>query len=109
MFCIQIEIAPMPGTSLPADWAGAFVKVHIGANDIKDAFTPVGSALLTDRYRPGSTYAAREIDLDTFDEDETEEHADGASTTDELRALVVNEECVYGAFHGCAPQAIEFH
>ncbi|MFT5390915.1 MAG: hypothetical protein ACI8PT_001105 [Gammaproteobacteria bacterium] len=48
----------MPGTSLPADWAGAFVNVHIGANDIEDALESVENTLLTDRYRPVSTYAA---------------------------------------------------
>ena len=102
---VQVEVGPMDGTTLPADWAGAFVNVYLCAEEIVEAIERAESALLTDRYRPISTYAAWQVDLEELREEEAA--SEGSATTPTVRDLEnlrVNGGVIYSGFVGYPPE-----
>ena len=93
----------MLGSSLPAEWAGAFVNVYVGATNIKAAIDYAESALADDKYQPINIDAAWEIDLDQPTNLESDNSEDFPSE-DELLEVQRNGGVLYGAFHGYAPE-----
>ena len=91
----------MEGTTLPDDWAGAYVNVFIGASSIIEAITAVESQLYNDCYKPTNTYAAFELDLDEEDVNNGEE---GYPNNQELLNLKENGGYWYGPFYGFPPE-----
>jgi hypothetical protein len=41
VYRIQVEVAPMEGTTLPEDWAGAYVNVYIATDNFVKAIKEV--------------------------------------------------------------------
>ncbi len=101
IYRVEVEVAPMEGTTLPDDWSGAFVNVFIASNNIVDAIKEVESLLYSDQYKPTNTYAAFELDLEDTDFDTGEE---GYPNNQELLNLKINGGYWYGPFHGFPPE-----
>ena len=107
VYRVQVEVAPMEGTSLPSDWSGAFVNVYVGANDIVEAIKYTEEQLLVDLYKPCNTYAAYEIDLENLEDDDQGDEEDKLSP-DNIRNLI-NGGILYSGFMGFPPEENKIH
>jgi hypothetical protein len=99
----------MEGTSLPSDWAGAFVNVYVGANNIIEAIKTAEMQLLADLYKPDNTYSAYEIDMDRLEENNFNDNDDDGVSVENIRGLNEGGGLLYGAFHGFPPEQDEIH
>ena len=106
VYRIQVEVLPMEDTSLPSDWAGAFVNVYVGAKNIVDAIKTAEQQLHTDLYKPDNTYSAYEIDMDSLHDNLDDD--DGISI-DNMKNLNLQGGVLYGAFHGFPPEQDDLH
>ena len=96
IYKVSVEVLPMKGTTLPADWIGAFVNVYIDAPNIIEAIMTTEATLLSDYYKPDNTYSAYKIDIDEFENsDENDE-----ISTENIKSLKMDGGIIYGAFHG---------
>ncbi len=96
VYRVEVEVAPMEGTQLPADTIGAFVNVYAGADSIREAIDVVEEALHSDCYKPIETYAAYQLDLEDIDYDTDEE---GYPGNDDLIRLKETGDVWYGPFN----------
>lgn len=96
IYHVEVEVAPMEGTQLPANAVGAFVNVYVGADSIREAINEVERNLLSDLYKPVETSAVYQLDLEDFDYD-TEEK--GYPGNDDLLKLKETGEVWYGPFN----------
>ena len=102
VFRVEVEIAPMMGSELPADWAGAFVSVYVGADHIGDAIKEAEASLLGDFYKSLHISNAYDLEIDEMDYDTDEE---GYPGNDELESIRANGGIFYGPFNGYGPEA----
>ena len=102
VFRVEVEVGPMMGSELPADWAGAFVSVYVGADHIGDAIEQAEASLLADMYRPLHISSAYDLEIDDMDYDTDEEGYPGNEALESIRA---NGDVFYGPFNGYGPEA----
>ena len=93
----------MVGSSLPDEWAGAFVNVYVGASNIKTAIEIAESSLTEDMYKPIDVSAAWEIEIDEPLAENTDD-SDEIPSQSELSDLARDGGVLYGAFHGYPPE-----
>lgn len=93
---IEVEVAPMEGTQLPSDCAGAYVNVYVAAKSIREAIDLVGDQLLSDCYKPIKTTAAYELDIDDGDYPDVEE---GYPDKEDVENLCKTGGYWYGPFY----------
>lgn len=96
----------MEGTTLPPDWAGAYVNVYLGAGNLIEAIQNAESALLVDRYRPISTYAAWEVDLEELSLEQSEKSEEQSITVSDFENLCANGGVMYSGFAGFRPEDV---
>lgn len=98
---IQVEVKPLEGTQLPSDVAGTYVNIYLGAHDIKQAVKIAETELLSNFYKPITTYAAFEIDID---DEGSKEEVEGYPLKADLLDLLKNGGIWYGPFHYYPPE-----
>ena len=96
IYRIDLEVAHMEGTQLPADCGGGFVSVYLRDCNIRSAMDSAESELLSDLYKPVEINAVYKIDEDEFSELEPEE---GYPDESDLKNMLVNGGVWYGPFH----------
>ncbi len=99
IYRVEVEVAPMEGAEMPADFIGAIVNVYMPAHNIREAIDLTEKQLLSDRYKTVETTAAFQLDLEGTDYDTDEE---GYPGNKELYALLENGGYWYGPFNGWA-------
>ena len=90
-----VEVAQMPGSSLPKGWRGAYVNVYIVAKNIRNAIDLSEQSLLSDMYKPVDTFTAWEVDLEHWQQEE-----DDVRSKADVESLVEPGEYLYSGFHG---------
>ena len=101
VYRVEVEVAPMEGTQLPDDCAGAIVNVYIGATTIREAIDRVETELLDDCYKPIFTLAAFVLDLE---EDVPETEEEGYPNKEDLVKIMNERDIWYGPFYTYPPE-----
>lgn len=102
VFRVDVEVGPMTGSELPAEWAGAFVSVYIGADHIGVAVREVEASLMKDLYKTLHISSAYDLIIDDMDYDTDEE---GYPGNEELKNIRDTGGIFYGPFNGYIPEA----
>lgn len=102
VFRDDVEVGPMKGSELPAEWAGAFVSVYIGADHIGVAVREAEASLLRDLYKTLHISSAYDLEIDDMNYDTDEE---GYPGNEELKNIRATGSIFYGPFNGYTPEA----